>query len=449
MSLDSKLLPCRGPPVFLGSLTKEANRRQESIPCNPLSSGPLGLNLSHQCTQHVYSQPIYALLWSSSVTAAGPRTVCLSTSSLFSLGGVCHSCNDKSVLSIKIGKHRYTQRMSKRIYAWWDCLYTNKRIQLKKGDWDFSNNKGPSKYHFSDTALEEYRNKSNRSKRVSFWEINFDTCDFVGDFEHGEIKFTGCSFTNCDFGDSRWSKAKFNKCKFLNCSITLAEFSDCFFHECSWKNVTFNGRTRFFSTLVSDACQMVNSGYTNTDTAVLEAKGVTVKHQLWRLEQSKAKISRMLMQGSEHHGDDRAYYSAVKSYLTQTVKASRSKALYDAENERRIYRGKAFSVFANVELSILNISGWMNGWGASIARPAAFGVLLVLIFGAIYAWQSNSIWSGLIKSFDITFLIGYTKHSLLDVSLPQQALYACNAFLGLWWYAILVPCLVNRITRVL
>ncbi|KAF2405786.1 Pentapeptide repeat-containing protein [Pseudomonas antarctica] len=340
--------------------------------------------------------------------------------------------------------------MSKRIYAWWDCLYTQKNIQLNPGNWDFTNNKGPTKFKFDAVTLEAHQKKIGQEKRISFWGINFDTCDFSGKFEHGQIKFSKCSFTKCDLGNgSVWSKAKFNDCKFVSCSFTLAEFKDCFFHECTWENTTFNGGTQLVNTLVSDACGLVNSGYTNLDGAVLDKEGVTAEYQVWRLDQSKAKLSRMLMQGGEHHGDDNAYYTGVKSYLTQAVKAGRSKARFNSVNGPKKKFNKVVGWVLSFELMILSLSGWLNGWGQSIAKPAIFGLAMTLIFAMGYAWEQSSIALGLVKAFDITFLIGYTKHSTLESCMGKQLLYAGNAFLGLWWYAIMVPVLVNRISRVM
>lgn len=340
--------------------------------------------------------------------------------------------------------------MSKRKFAWWDCLYTQKNVQLKPGNWDFTNNKGPTKFKLNDTTLSAFQKQLGKTEAISFWDITFDTCDFSGNFEHGQIKFKNCNFVNCDLGsNSIWTKTKFNHCNFTNCSFTLAEFKDCFFYECTWENTTFNGSTKLINTLVSDACGLVDSGYTNLDTAVLEAKSVTPKHQIWRLDQSKAKLSRMLMQGGEHHGDDLAYYTGVKSYLTQAVKASRSKARFNSVNGPKKKLNMILGWLLSFELLILNLSGWLNSWGQSIAKPAIFGLIMTLAFGAGYAWEQDSISLGLIKAFDITFLIGYTKHSTLEACMPKQLLYAGNAFMGLWWYAIMVPCLVNRISRVM
>ncbi|WP_052812537.1 pentapeptide repeat-containing protein [Pseudomonas viridiflava] len=340
--------------------------------------------------------------------------------------------------------------MSKRRFAWWDCLYTRENIDLKAGNWDFTNNLGPTKFTFDDVTLTQHQEQSNQTTGITFRHINFDTCDFSGHFEHGQIKFADCKFSNCDLGNKTvWQGAKFNNCTFSKCSFTLTEFKDCNFYECSWDKTTVNGSTRLINTVISDACGFINSGYTNLDKFILEAKDTTPEHQTWRLDKSKVKLSRMLMQGGEHHGDDQAYYTAVKSYLTQVIKSNLSRARHNLVNDPKKRSNKLITWLSSFELMILMLSGWVNNWGQSIAKPAIIGALITLAFGVGYSWEQNSVALGIVKAFDITFLIGYTKHSTLESCMPKQLLYAANAFIGLWWYAIMVPCLVNRISRVM
>ncbi|QXG25326.1 pentapeptide repeat-containing protein [Pseudomonas viridiflava] len=340
--------------------------------------------------------------------------------------------------------------MSKRRYAWWDCLYTLEPIELKPGNWDFTNNLGPTKFTFNDIALTDHQKHSKHTNGITFRNISFDTCDFLGNFEHGRITFKDCKFSKCDLGNKTvWQRTKFNNCTFSKCSFTLTEFNDCTFYECSWDNTTVNGSTRLINTVMSDACEFINSGYTNLDQAILDAEDTTREHQLWRLDKSKVKLSRMLMQGGEHHGDDQAYYTAVKSYLTQVIKSNQSRAKHNLVNDPKKRFSKLISRLSSFELMILMLSGWVNNWGQSIAKPAIIGALITLAFGVGYSWEQSSVPLGMIKAFDITFLIGYTKHSILESCMPKQLLYATNAFIGLWWYAIMVPCLVNRISRVM
>jgi hypothetical protein len=103
---------------------------------------------------------------------------------------------------------------------------------------------------------------------------------------------------------------------------------------------------------------------------------------------------------------------------------------------------------AYFELLLLNMSGFVNCWGKSIARPAIIGAALTLVFGFLYGYMLDDWQKGMIKGFDITFLVGYTKYAEATTSIPLQLLHCTNVFFGLWWYAVLVPTLINRISRV-
>ncbi|WP_244542229.1 hypothetical protein [Azotobacter beijerinckii] len=166
-----------------------------------------------------------------------------------------------------------------------------------------------------------------------------------------------------------------------------------------------------------------------------------------RLENTKAKIARVIMKCCEHYGDDSAYYGAIKIYLTQSLKAKRTESAYNLKAKKNII-SNIFGLFScQIELVLLAISGAINSWGRSIARPVMCGFFVLLFFGFIYSEFGKNLSTGLIKSFDITFLVGYTKHATLTDSIKNQTIYAINAFLGLWWYAILVPTVINRISR--
>jgi hypothetical protein len=103
-----------------------------------------------------------------------------------------------------------------------------------------------------------------------------------------------------------------------------------------------------------------------------------------------------------------------------------------------------------LEFFLLRISGWVNGWGASVARPAIVGVLIGSAFMILYRYTgvANSFKLAAMKAFDVTLLFGYTKHASTGTCFSEQVKYAANAFLGLWWYAIFVPTVINRISRV-
>lgn len=340
----------------------------------------------------------------------------------------------------------------KRSKSWWDCLYTGHDLNLTLHSWDFTNNKGPSQLLFTSSALNQYT-EERELRRFSCRFINFDNCDFdgefVGDISTSEITFKKCKFSKCDFGGSVWRGVKFSECTFDKCSFTLAEFQDCIFYECQWADITLSGtETKLPNTLISNPGSFIASAYTNLDKSVLNRNNTYPAHQKMRLEGTKAKFSRTLLKNAENHGDEDAYFGALKTYLNQSLKSKIKKSIHELLYGKKQFKHVLNWFSACLEILLINITGSLNSWGKSIARPTIIGLLLTLIFGLLYGYLQSDYKQGMIKSFDITFLIGYTKQSLTVDSAKMQLLYGVNAFFGLWWYAVLVPTIINRISRV-
>ena len=353
--------------------------------------------------------------------------------------------------SLEAGTIMSSQKRSK---SYWDSVFVGHTLKLSPHGWDFTNNKGPSQLYFKSSDLIDYINKKSL-RRFNCKTISFDECDFNGEFtseiSKHEISFGKCNFTKCDFGGSVWKGVKFSECKFERCSFTMAEFQDCIFYECEWIDITLSGtETKMPNTLVSNPAKFIGAAYTNLDKNILRRNSKTPGYQKMRLEGTKAKFSRTLLKNAENHGDDDAYYGAVQTYLNQSLRSKIQKSMYEF-----IY-GKGFVghgmnfLAAYFELFLLNISGFVNCWGKSIARPAIIGIALTFAFGLVYGFISNDYQRGLVQGFDITFLVGYTKYAGTTNPNPIhiELLYGVNAFFGLWWYAVLVPTLINRISRV-
>lgn len=110
-----------------------------------------------------------------------------------------------------------------------------------------------------------------------------------------------------------------------------------------------------------------------------------------------------------------------------------------------------------LEKGMLNSFGMINGWGSNLLRCMFFGGVIFSIFSIIYFFQSYGSFSGdnlwfdtifrsMIKSLDITFLAGYTKYSLASDSSENQFLLLSNMILGLFWYGVSLPTLINKIS---
>ena len=92
----------------------------------------------------------------------------------------------------------------------------------------------------------------------------------------------------------------------------------------------------------------------------------------------------------------------------------------------------------------------MNGWGSSIMRPIALGVAICIGFAVSYCLTENlEIAPALIKSFEILLLFGYTNHTtpLTDTEIISLLPFL-NAVSGLVWYAVTIPTIVNKLTRI-
>ena len=246
---------------------------------------------------------------------------------------------------------------------------------------------------------------------------------------------------------------KFTGCKFRRCSFSTARFEDVQFIDCTWQEIGISsGEMHFKGVLITNPEEFVASAYTNLDRDTLAQRSTTPEHQKYRLEGTKAKVARTILSNLQGLYDDRAYYRSVKTYARQTLISRIADSSYLANHERiglrKIWHIGAASAL-RLELTVLTLSGQVNEWGRSIGRALMVGFAIVVAFWIIY-WLlgAHSPGSNLLASVEITLLFGYTKYASIASDLRLQVLECVNAFFGLWWYAVLVPTIVNRISRV-
>lgn len=347
---------------------------------------------------------------------------------------------------------------------YWEPIYSTEYISPEGSfSWDTKIQDGVKDCTCTADALGAIMKAHNKEKWV-LRGISFTRCDFSGSFSFEQIVFTGCKFEACDFGNSNWNNAKFSNCKFSRCSLTQTTFDKCQFNDCSWFEISFSGtETRIFNTFISNPGEFISAGYTNLNADQYpKGQNVTVAYQKMRLEETKAKVARFILRNNEQNGDDASYYKAIESYLLQTVKSRRESKIYEIGLKNKWYHTLplakiAHALWYDFEIFILRISGSINGWGSSIAKPFFVGLALMMLFALTYyllepqnttAVLFYQIINALIKSFDITLLFGYTKHASNQSAICIQIIFGINALFGLWWYSILVPTVINRISRV-
>jgi hypothetical protein len=292
-------------------------------------------------------------------------------------------------------------------------------------------------------------------KRYKIESIGFDACDFEGDFSFTKLSFIECRFINCDFSSSIWHEAKFSACHFENTSLSTAKFTDCQLNECTWKDIGISSHEMHISgTRITNPHEFIQSAYTNTDASVLSQFGTSPNYQRYRLEGTKAKVARTLLTSIQDHGDDDAFFDGVKAYITQNLMAKIAGRKYFRQQASSILqwawmKNAAVEFALRLELAIVSLSGWINGWGGKLGRALVAGIALVLTFWAFYGLSGlvpGAAQSGL-AAIEITLLVGYTKYASLKDCLTTQIAFAMNMVFGLWWYTVFVPTIVNRVSR--
>lgn len=342
----------------------------------------------------------------------------------------------------------------KRQNNFWEPIYdpsinSSKFVEF---DWNLANSKGPK---LSICSAGELNSLLSSSTHYFAETATFDKCDFEGKFNFCRITFKKCIFEKCDFGRTEWENVKFSNCTFIDCSFSTVKFSNTQFIRCSWKNIGISAEEmNFENVLISNPKEFITSAYTNTDEDVLVQKGTSAAHQLYRLEKTKSKTARKLLSSIEKNGDEDMFYEAVMTNTNQISiwKSSEAKYFLKYGNSSFISRMKWFFLWAifSLEKIIISMSGKINGWGGQVGRAGLCGLGIILLFSACYYFLgvTPGIGQSTIAALEITLLVGFTKYTSLNNTLLEQTAYAVNVVLGLWWYAVFVPTVINRISRV-
>lgn len=336
---------------------------------------------------------------------------------------------------------------NRRTGNYWEPIYSTNEIS-NFTEKDFTDN---SLTGFQNATFNSKNDLLNDNKTIIIENKNFAECDFSGEFK-AKIVFKKCDFHKCDFGTSQWNKAKFTSCKFAFTSFTQSIFHDCEFRDCGWSNVKFSGNeTNIEKTIITNPVDFIESFY-YTEETILKKKDINIRSDRAKSEETKLTMSKIILKNLELEGSDDSYYSALKIYNIQSSKARLENLKIELNDKNNIYSLWIFVkiVFSYFDGKIISVSGWMNDWGRSIAKPAFFGWFLILFFAFVYylIGGRNNFLLSIISSIDITLLVGYTKHASVTTPLYLQGVYVINMVLGLWWYAIFVPTVVNRISRV-
>ncbi|QCB46273.1 pentapeptide repeat-containing protein [Hydrogenophaga sp. PAMC20947] len=342
---------------------------------------------------------------------------------------------------------------SKRERSYWDPVYNPGKITSNFIEFDWNTQNFPS---ISKAVCHSDQLKTKVGQYAWHTIINtiFETCDFEGTFDFINLTFRNCTFKNCDFKTAIWNDVKFSQCTFDVASISTSKFIDCQFNQCAWKKIGISSNEmRFTKTIITNPHSFIRAASTNMDKDLLSQFSTSPDYQRYRLEGTKSKVARMLLTSIQDQGDDDAYFEAVKAHTTQALKAKISNQEFQRKQSKSVSRKLlhgGIEIALQLERAVTQISGSINGWGGKLGRAIVAGIILMSIFGIIYSITGTfqGIPQSILAAIEITLLVGYTKYASLTSSLPMQSLIAVNMLLGLWWYTIFVPTIINQVNRI-
>jgi Pentapeptide repeats (9 copies) len=285
----------------------------------------------------------------------------------------------------------------------------------------------------------------------SLEEKTFKSIDFEGDFKRTrQFTFKKCCFEMCHFSGTTWTSVKFNGCVFKNCTFGVVTFSNCHFYDCIFERISITGvQTKFVKTVI-DPALFVNSAFTNMNLEQLAQYNTTPDYQSMRLEQSKAKLAVNLSKMLKNIGDRDLFAKSIRTKILQNIKANRVAALYSIKTKNGIF-SKIWNCtvyfFSFLESAFFTFVGNLNNWGTSFRRCVVSGGLIISFFSLLYFIQSHQISESIIKSTEITFLAGFTKYTTTQISIHSQLFMTFNMLVGVMWYGILVPTVLEYFNK--
>lgn len=334
----------------------------------------------------------------------------------------------------------------------------------KNHDIDFNFNKG-----------------SIANKRLFLNNVKFECCDFKGKNSNQRITFSNCSFIDCYFGGTELTYVNFNNCRFENTSLSLTTFINCNFADNNaFRKVSHSGSLTKFSETNIKATDLIFNTFNYATASYCKKHKKKYFIEKYKSRVSTSKLSRNILSSNASISDDDTYYDSMKALSLSTFREKVAKTFkniyqnlkccYDLSVSKKIIHDsnyffvlKALLVsfilffrcfFFPLERIMLFISGGLNGWGGSLSRCIFSGIAIVLSFTFIYQhlpidteskFDSRFI-KCLVASLDITFLAGYTKHIPNNGDTTLELVALANMLLGLWWYAISIPTLINKVS---
>ncbi|HHQ4761387.1 TPA: pentapeptide repeat-containing protein [Aeromonas veronii] len=312
---------------------------------------------------------------------------------------------------------------------------------------------------------------SGVKERVKIEGAFFDECDIQGNNGGMKITFKNCKFEKVYFGYSKVNDVNFENCTFINCSFSLTHFYRCSFDaHCVFQNISISGGRTTFRDCIIIPSTLLNNTFKYATEGYCSKYSLDYQEQSYRMNLSIAKLARTLLTSVATAGDDDHYYDAVKSLFTSRITERKAKRIFMArqyelqvnsnnKNLKNLFLRIKSAYYSytsplyQLESFFMRLFGFINGWGGSFIRCIVFGFLILATYSIVYFFKStvepaeglmHEALKAIAKSIDITFVAGYTKHSTVGDDLTLQLIHISNMLLGLSWYAVSIPTIVNK-----
>lgn len=331
--------------------------------------------------------------------------------------------------------------------CWWEPIYDPEfLLEAEPYDWDLQRDAGPYRRFVPAFPLKA------RVRPGDTYEVRgilFRECDFQGVFEGDPIIiFDRCQFVGCDMAYSVWRRCHFKDCEFEGCSISLATFEACELRGCSWSNIGLASRTELTRTFLSNPGELIAASVSGVDP-----RRPTLQHRMnqwFRLRGTRAHFLRSIMLSHATTGDEHTYYDTVRLHELQRCSARVAEDAYETvfgPGWRRVVALPSMLLHA-FNYAIMRALGALNGWGESPGRPFVALLACWVGFGFLYSRASfaKPIAAPFQKSFDITFLVGFTnQRPENDVSLT--VVQDAHVLAAIVIYSVFFATVISKLSR--
>jgi hypothetical protein len=285
-------------------------------------------------------------------------------------------------------------------------------------------------------------------------EFLFEKVDFIGFLDGGQMKFTfrKCNFTKCSFRNTEFTNIKFTECIFDHTTFALGYFKNCEFRNCTYKQIGVSGNSMILEDCYLDPKLFLESLFLNKDLSVLKEKNTNLQYQKFQQTKTKAVIARRLTEMQPIKNDIEFHILSIKTARKYEILSSYSESYYFVTHGKFFDRFKNLFnlIYSMLEFPVIMTFGWLSGWGYKIGKTIFIGLIFISLFSFInygLIFKCDTYSESVLKTFEYWLLFGYTKYDFNLIPHNFQWLIFVNSFLGMIWFAALIPIIINKLGK--